>query len=143
MLEAALEIAGVAMIAVEADGRLTHVNRHARALLGPGCMTVGSYPPAWVEELQPRTASGVALPLEDLPSVRALCGEVVRAIDVLIALPGGDVLLEASARPANDRRGRRRGAVVTLKDVTELRRLEGRMRAPEWTPWRAAGDGGA
>jgi len=60
----------------------------------------------------------------------------VSGVDVLVALPRGDVLLETAARPAKDRRGRRRGAVVTLVDVTELRSLEGRMRATEWAPWQ-------
>jgi PAS domain-containing protein len=143
LLEAALEIAGVAMIACARDGRLTHVNRHARDLLGAGCPFIGSYPDLWLRELRPRTASGVLLPLEDLPPVRALCGEVVASVDVLVTLPGGDVLLEASARPANDGRGRRRGAVTTLVDVTERRRLEGTMRSPDWTPWRSGFRAGA
>ena len=128
---------GVAMLACAADGRLTHANRHARELLGTGCPALGTYPDTWMRELRPRTASGVALPLEDLPPVRALEGEVVKGVDVLVALPGGDVLLETAARPANDARGRRRGAVMTIADVTERRTLEGRMRTPGWAPWRS------
>lgn len=127
---------GVAMLACAADGRLTHANRHARELLGAGCPALGTYPDTWMRELRPRTASGVALPLEDLPPVRALEGEVVKGVDVLVELPCGDVLLETAARPANDQRGRRRGAVITLADVTERRSLEGRMREPGWAPWR-------
>jgi PAS domain-containing protein len=141
LLDAALELAGVAMLVCAADGRLTHANRHARALLGAGCPAVGTYPDTWVRELRPRTASGIVLPLEDLPPVRALAGEVVESVDVLVALPDGDALLEAAARPANDRRGRRRGAVTSLTDVTARRRQEGRMRSPGWTPWRGAGSG--
>ena len=129
---------GVAMLACAADGRLTHANRHARELLGAGCPALGTYPDTWMRELRPRTASGVALPLEDLPPVRALEGEVVKGVDVLVALPGGDVLLETAARPANDRRGRPCGAVVTIADVTERRSRESRMRAPGWAPWRPA-----
>jgi diguanylate cyclase len=136
LLDAALELAGVAMIACAADGRLTHANRHARALLGAALPALGSYPDTWFHDLKPRTASGVALPLEDLPIVRALAGEVVCGVDVLIALPGGgEMLVEAAARPANDPRGRRRGAVVMLADVTERRRQERRMRSPGWAPW--------
>ncbi len=136
LLEAALEVVGVAMLACAADGRLTHANRHARELLGAGCPALGTYPDTWMRELRPRTASGVALPIEDLPPVRALEGEVVRSVDVLVALPGGDVLLETAARPASDARGRRRGAVMTLSDVTERRRLEGKMRDASWAPWQ-------
>jgi PAS domain-containing protein len=136
LLEAALEIVGVAIVACAVDGRLTHVSRQALDLLGSGCPVLGTYPDTWIRELRPRTASGVALPLEDLPPVRALAGEIVSCVDVLVALPAGDVLLETSARPANDRRGRRRGAVVTLVDVTQQRSLERRMRDPGRAPWR-------
>jgi PAS domain-containing protein len=135
-LEAALELVGVAMIACARDGRLTHANRHARELLGAGCPALGTYPDTWMRELCPRTASGVPLPVEDLPPVRALDGEVVQGVDVLVTLPRGEVLLEAAARPANDRRGRRCGAVVTLADVTERRTLERRMHASGWAPWQ-------
>jgi PAS domain-containing protein len=137
MLGAALEIADVAMVACAADGRLTHANRHARALLGAGCSALGSYPETWLRELRPRTASGISLPLEDLPVVRALNGEVVTGVDMLLALPGGDMLLEAAARPASDARGRPRGAVVTLADVTARRRHERHERDSGWVPWQA------
>jgi len=136
LLEAALELVDVAMVAVACDGCLTHANRHARELLGAGCGALGTYPDTWMRELHPRTASGVPLPLEDLPPIRALEGEVVRGVDVLVALPSGDLLLEVAARPAKDRRGRRRGAVVTLADVTERRTLEGRMRASALASWQ-------
>ena len=127
----------MATVACAYDGRLTHANRHAREMLCAGSPPLGSYPDTWIRVLQPRTASGLALPLEDLPPVRALAGEVVAGVDVLVSLPAGELLLETAARPANDRRGRRRGAIVTLVDVTERRMLEGRMRRPGWVPWRS------
>ncbi len=139
LLDAALEMVGVAMLACASDGRLTHANRHARELFGTGCAALGTYPDTWLRELRPRTASGVAMPLEDLPPIRALEGEVVKGVDVLVALAGGDVLLETAARPASDARGRRRGAVITVHDVTERRTQEGRMRDPGWAPWKPSG----
>jgi PAS domain-containing protein len=141
LLEAALESAGIAMLACAADGRVTHVNRHARELLGVGCAALGTYPDTWMRRLRPRTASGIALPLEDLPPIRALHGEIVNSVDVLVELPGGETLLEAAARPANDHRGKRRGAIVTMADVTELRTVERRMRDPQWTPWGGSKEG--
>jgi PAS domain-containing protein len=136
LLEAALEIAGVAIVTCAADGRLTRVNCHARELLGASCPALGTYPDTWVGDLRPRTASGIAMPIEDLPPMRALQGEVVSGVDVLVSLPGGDVLLETAARPASDARGRTRGAVVTLADVTGRRRDEGRIRDGGWAPWK-------
>jgi PAS domain-containing protein len=140
MLDAAIEIVGVAIVACAADGRVTHANRHARQLIGGGCNGIGTYPETWVRELRPRMPSGMPLPLEDLPPIRALEGEVVRAVDVLASIGGTDVLLEIAARPANDRKGRRRGVIVMMQDVTERRQDEAKLRAPVAAGW-SAGDG--
>ena len=43
-------------------------------------------------------------------------------------LRGGELLLSTTARPVRDARGRRRGALVLLEDVTERRRDEARLR---------------
>ena len=48
---------------------------------------------------------------EDLPPVRALEGETVRGVEVLVTIQGNDVLLSTRASPVNDEKGRRRGAV--------------------------------
>lgn len=124
------------MITCDADGRLTYVNSHARELLGGSCPALGTYPDKWLRDLRPRTASGIAMALEDLPPLRALQGEIVTGVDVLVSVPAGEVLLETAARPASDPRGRTRGAVVTLADVTRRRLQEGKMREPGWAPWK-------
>ncbi len=69
------------------------------------------------------------MPREDLPPIRALAGEVVRGVDILVRIRECETLLEVAARPAIDGRGRLRGAVVRLDDVTEQRRREGALRA--------------
>jgi hypothetical protein len=86
---------------------------------------------AWLGALAPRTPSGLPLALEDVPLMRALDGEAVRDVDVLVRVSAGDVLLSACASPVEDRRGRRRGAVAVLEDVTEQRALEAKARR-EW-----------
>jgi signal transduction histidine kinase len=48
---------------------------------------------------------------------------------VLVSLQGRDVLLSTRASPVDDEKGRRRGAVVLLEDVTEQRRQEALRRA--------------
>jgi PAS domain-containing protein len=128
LLAALMELLDIAVVTCSPDGRLSNANRHARDLLGSE-RTIGSYPDCWMQELSPRTASGIPMKLEDLPPLRALCGEVVRAADVLVTLRGEDRLLETAARPAADAGGRRRGAVITLRDVTEERRREAILRA--------------
>ena len=129
LLTAALESVHAAIVVCTRDGRVWNLNRHARELLGAGCDARGSDPETWIRALRPRMASGLLLPPEDLPPLRALGGEVVQGVDVLVSLGAKDVLLEVGARPACDARGRTRGAIVTLADVTALRHEEARSRA--------------
>ncbi len=129
----------VAALAYASDGRLTHANTAARELIGAEC-AIGSYPATWMSALRARTASGIALPREDLPPARALTGEAVRRLDVLVRVRGCDVLLEVLATPASDPKGRPRGAIVLLEDVTERRRQEAALRGQgQGTSRRAAG----
>jgi PAS domain-containing protein len=130
LLGVLLESVEVALIACAVDGRLTHVNRRTRELLGGEC-SAGMDVATWIGRLAPRTSSGLPLVLEDLPLMRALEGEAVRDVDVLLASAAGDVLLSTSANPVNDERGRRRGAVAVFADVTEQRAREAQMRAAQ------------
>jgi PAS domain-containing protein len=127
LLDALLKIVGVPVVACAADGTLTYANRQTCELLRIDC-AVGSPPESWIAELCPRTASGIPLVREDLPPVRALDGEVVRGVEVLVSVQGSDVLLNTNASPVNDEKGRRRGAVLVMEDVTERRRRERQLR---------------
>src|ERR1700704_2667216 len=86
LLAAALESVQEAIVVGDRDGRVSHLNRHARELLGAGCDGRGTDPDVWMRALPPRTASGLPLPREDLPPLRALGGEVVGGVDVLVSL---------------------------------------------------------
>ncbi len=127
LLGALLDSVGVAILAWGGDGRLTHASRRASELLGIEC-PLGVDAEEALRALQPRTPSGIPLVREDLPPVRALQGEAVRGVDVLVRVRDGELLLSAAARPIYDERGRRRGALVLLEDVTERRRDEARLR---------------
>ncbi|HTU80259.1 MAG TPA: PAS domain-containing protein [Solirubrobacteraceae bacterium] len=127
LLNALLETVDVAIVACAADGRLTHANRRACELIGADC-SLGTAPETWIRTLRPRTPSGIALPFEDLPPVRALQGEMLRGVDVLVSIRDRDVLLSATASPALDPTGRPGGALVLLEDVTEQRRSEAGRR---------------
>jgi PAS domain-containing protein len=127
LLDALLKIVGVPVVACAADGTLTYANRPTCELLRVACAP-GSPPESWISELCPRTPSGIPLVREDLPPVRALAGEVVRGVEVLVSIQGNDVLLNTQASPVNDEKGRRRGAVMVLEDVTEQRRRERQLR---------------
>jgi PAS domain-containing protein len=132
LLEALLDSVDLAVVACARDGRVTHASRHTRELIGFDC-PVGSHSEAWLARLLPRTPSGLPLALEDVPLIRALNGEAVQGVDMLVKTSGGDVLLSTRARPVDDHRGRRRGAVAVLEDVTEQRAREARTR----DGWRA------
>jgi PAS domain-containing protein len=118
------------VLACAQDCRLTHANAAARELIGADDCVIGSCPETWIPLLRPRMLSGIAMPREDLPPVRALAGEVVRGVDVLVRLRDCDAVLEVAARPALDRRGRPRGAIVLLDNVTFRRRREAAEHPP-------------
>jgi len=118
----------VAALAYASDGRLIRANAPARQLVGGDC-AIGSQPEMWMTALRARTASGIPMPREDLPPVRALAGEALGGVDVLVRVREDDVLVEVLATPARDPRGHARGAIVLLHDVTEQRRHEAALRA--------------
>ncbi|HEX3519329.1 MAG TPA: PAS domain-containing protein [Solirubrobacteraceae bacterium] len=132
LLEALLNSVDLAVIACARDGRMTLANRQAHELIGFDCPEE-SDSEAWLARLLPRTPSGLPLALEDVPLIRALNGEAVEGVDMLVKTSDGDVLLSARARPVDDHRGRRRGAVAVLEDVTEQRVREAQAR----DRWRA------
>ena len=72
----------------------------------------------------PRTPDGRQLELSELPIVRALQGEVVRDVDLLVRTAHGDVLMSTTANPVYDQRGASLGAVAVFADVTEQRARE-------------------
>jgi PAS domain-containing protein len=116
------------VLACAQDCRVTHANAAARELIGGDACVLGARPETWIALLRPRMLSGIAMPHEDLPPVRALAGEVVRGVDMIVRIRGRDAVLQVAARPALDRRGRPRGAVVLFDDVTSRRRREAAQR---------------
>jgi EAL domain-containing protein (putative c-di-GMP-specific phosphodiesterase class I) len=127
LLDVLLDSVDVAIIACGANGRITHANRRSRELMDAACST-GLDPEAWLEQVRPRTQAGLRMSLEDLPLIRALHGETVRDLDVLVRIGAGDALLAISANPVEDASGRQLGAVLVFEDVTERRGQEARVR---------------
>jgi EAL domain-containing protein (putative c-di-GMP-specific phosphodiesterase class I) len=128
LLDVMLDSVDVAVIACASDGRLTHVNRRARELVGVTCEP-GSSAGTWMQKCRLRTPEGQPLLPDDLPVTRALNGNGVQRMDLLAAGNGGDVLLSASARPMVDDEGDHLGTVVVFKDVTRQRAREARIRS--------------
>jgi len=127
LLEVILDSVEVAVIACGPDGRPTHSNRRAIELMGMDGSN-GADPDTWIEQLRARTPEGRVLPLSELPIIRALQGEVVRDVDLLVWTPRGDVLMSTTANPVYDKRGVSLGAVAVLADVTGQRAREAGVR---------------
>jgi len=127
LLDVLLDSVDVAVVACGADGQLTHMNRRTVELMGLDG-AADTDPSTWIAQVWPRTPEGRPVALEDLPIVRALRGEVVRGVDLLITTGNGDVLMNTSANPVYDDSGERLGAVAVFEDVTEQRGREARIR---------------
>src|SRR5437868_5201671 len=84
-LDAVLDSLNVGVIACDGEGRVTRLNPAVRALSGD--------PPAdgrvdtWARELIPYDADGQPLPPEDVPLLRALRGERVRDVELVLIGP--------------------------------------------------------
>ncbi|MCW3030157.1 MAG: hypothetical protein JWM66_290 [Solirubrobacterales bacterium] len=128
LLDVLLDSVDVAVIACGLDGSPTHLNRRAIELIGIDGGATGSDPTKRIEQLWPRTPAGRNLTLSELPIIRALQGEVVRNLDLLVHTTRGDVLMTTTANPVCDSAGNRIGAVAVFADVSEQRERESRMR---------------
>ena len=123
-LAAVLEQIADGIVACGPDGVLTLFNRATRDFHG---LPVEPIPAErWAEHYDLYRADGVTLlPTEEVPLVRALRGEVVRDVEIVIAPP--DVAKRtvlASGRPLAGAGGEKLGAVVSMHDVTERKAAE-------------------
>jgi signal transduction histidine kinase/CheY-like chemotaxis protein len=127
-LAAALESLTDGIVACDADVVLTVANRAARQLcaLPDGPLPRGR----WSGPHDLYAADGnTRLAPEHHPLLRALAGEAVENVEVVLAPESGQRrAILASGRPIVDARGTKLGAVVALHDVTEERWLEAQFR---------------
>src|SRR2546423_6440202 len=123
-LAAVMETVEDAIIACDAAGVLTLFNRAAREFHG--------LPEAPIPAEQWAAHYDLYLPdartlmrKEDIPLFRALQGEHVRDVEMVVAPKGGTArTLLASARPLFGPEGERLGAVVIMRDITERKRAQ-------------------
>ncbi|HWH29329.1 MAG TPA: EAL domain-containing protein [Mycobacteriales bacterium] len=127
LAQAVVDTVPVALVACDADGRITALNQAMRALCGPTAPLPGE-PAAGFRLLDPATET--PLPPPARPLARALRDGVVEAAEVLLAPPGSGLrLVRCDGRALRDHAGHVVGAVVAMTDMTEARAAELHLRA--------------
>ncbi|MEV6597444.1 ATP-binding protein [Actinoplanes sp. NPDC051346] len=124
LLSAIMASLGDGVGVVDEQGRFLLHNPAAKALLGVSEDVDG--PGGWQEHYGLFRADGrTPFPAEELPLVRALCGEASDGVEMVIRnenRPDG-ILVSVDGRPLDPSAGLR-GAVAVFHDITELRRYE-------------------
>jgi PAS domain S-box-containing protein len=120
LLRAVFESLEDSIVAYDARGNPTLFNRAAQRLYGP--FPAGG----WAEHCDLYRADGeTPMAAGETPQARAMRGEAVRDVEMVIAPRGGEPrTVLAGGRPLLDARGERIGAVVVLHDITGRRRAE-------------------
>lgn len=116
------------VVACDTDGHVTVLNPASRALFGLPAEPVPIE--RWSEYFNAFRADGVTpITKADIPVFRALAGEEVRDVELVIAPKGQDprvVLVNGQA--FYDDEGRKLGAVATKHDITESKQAEARLK---------------
>jgi len=113
----------VAIVACDEKGRITRFNKAARELHGLPEQPIG--PDQWAEHYDLYETDGVTpLKMRDIPLYRALQGERLHDAEIVVAPKQSDPkVLACSGRAVCDTSGRTIGAVVSMFDITERKRL--------------------
>ncbi len=112
---------------VDAHGRTVMANKAALEFLGATSIEeVNRGRDELIERSRIRHPDGRPVAWRDLPEARALAGETVLDESLVAYVPraGRDLSFRASAAPIRDPGGRLIGAVVVVRDVTELVELD-------------------
>ncbi len=127
-LQALLESIQDGIVACDADGVLNLFNRATLEFHGlpPESIPVDR----WAEHYDLFRADGTTpLTREEVPLFRALRGERVQGVEMVIAPVNGRIrTLLASGQAFQDDRGNKLGAVVSMHDVTERKEAEAAIR---------------
>ena len=127
-LNAMLESLDAGIVACDAAGVLTMFNRAAREIVG---LAEAAIPPEqWAEYYNLYHPDGKRLlEKEAVPLYRALRGERVRDVEVLIRRRDGRArMILVSGQPILGVHGQSLGAVIALHDITDRKLLENQLR---------------
>ena len=131
-LEAVLENVSDGIVACDAEGTLTIVNRVTRKLLGVPSENKLS-PEEWADHYDIYEEDcETRIEPENTPLHHALKGEIINDKSIVITPKNSTPnLLLASGRAIHNKNREKLGAVVVLHDVTEKKRAEEELRASE------------
>ena len=119
-----LDSVPIGIFVVGADGRQLFTNAAAKELLGHD-IPPGATPEERAAVFKVHvTGTGARYPIDQLPSMRALRGETVRAMDLEVRRDDRMVVVDAAAAPIRGADGSIVGAITTLSDVTDVTRVE-------------------
>ncbi|MGC9040674.1 MAG: two-component system response regulator [Roseiflexus sp.] len=125
-----LDSIGDAIVVIDGDGRLLHVNPAARDLFGD--RVVDLTPQATASASVLLLADDTSCPPDTLPLAVALRGEALDGAEFLLASPdSAKRWLSVTARPLRDLDGAISGAVAVFRDVTMTRQAAEALRASE------------
>ncbi len=125
-LKTLLERLEAGIVACDAEGRVTIANGAARGFADAG--SGGDDFESPLNLCQPD--GNILLSTEEMPLVRALAGEYVRAQELEITEENGCVrTLSVSAQPISDSHGKLLGAVAIAHDVSQRKRFEIELKA--------------
>jgi PAS domain S-box-containing protein len=126
---ALLESMADGVVACDAEGKLSLFNHKAREWHGMDPIKLP--PEEWPKHYDLFRSDGVTpLLSEEVPLARAFRGEIVLDAGMAIVTNGGEArFILANGNVIRDTGGEKLGAVVVMRDVTELRRYEERLRS--------------
>ena len=119
-----LEAIPIGVSVHDATGKMNYANRKAKELLG-----IEVLPEATTQQLSPayqvyRAGTGQLYPNDELPIVRSLAGETVRAEDLELHQPDRIIPLEVSTTPISNETGNITYAICTFQDISDRQRAE-------------------
>ncbi len=127
-LTAVLEQVEDAIVACNSEGVLTLFNRAAREFHGLPEKPVPAEDWAYYYDLY-LPDGRTQMSMEEVPLFRALQGEYVTDVEMVIAPKEGPArTLLASARPLLSREGKKLGAIAVMHDITEQKRTQDTLR---------------
>lgn len=131
LLDVVLDSIDVGVVVCSQAGEITMFNRAARELHGLPAKSISFE--QWADHYDLFAADGVScLAPEDIPLYRALSGEFVKNAEMTVKPKGSRArFLFASGRALHARDGTNIGAVIAMKDVTDLKESERRLETNE------------